>query len=147
MSALVDDWLRATAGNVPAAATNVARGLMRDDPETFKRGYTPDNAFLAVRDLFAQEGHPLGLAEQRDLARSIGAKPRDLEGERYYLALGNPLGPGNLVEVEVTREQWIAVERAAGFRGGGDGPATAGFSNGLVAGRVGHQVAGRIGPA
>lgn len=39
---------------------------------------------------------------------------------------------------EVTREQFIAAERAAGFRpkGGGDGLATAGFSGGGVRGRI-----------
>ena len=43
---------------------------------------------------------------------------------------------------EVTREQFIAAERAAGFRprGGGDGLATAGFSADNVSGKIEIEV-------
>lgn len=34
------------------APVELARDLMRGDPDTFKRGYSAENATLAVKDLF-----------------------------------------------------------------------------------------------
>lgn len=45
-------------------------------------------------------------------------------------------------EVEVTKEQFVAAERNAGFRPKGEDrgqPATAGFGNGSVSGRVVYE--------
>jgi hypothetical protein len=38
--------------------------------------------------------------------------------------------------IEVTKEEWVAAERGAGFNGPLGVPATAGFSNGVLRGRV-----------
>lgn len=51
---------------------------------------------------------------------------------KYFLSIAN-------VEVEVTKEQFVQAERAAGFRntmGQPLEPATAGFHSGVVSGRV-----------
>lgn len=58
---------------------------------------------------------------------------------RYFLSLAGR-------EFEVTRDEWIAAERAAGFRSKfGEGEeATAGFSNGSVSGRIEHEVADAV---
>lgn len=54
------------------------------------------------------------------------------DGKRYWIRVGeNP-------EQEVTREDFIKLERSAGFfsRFGPDEVATAGFANGALTGRV-----------
>jgi hypothetical protein len=45
-----DRYKRSANGSVVLAAIALGRDLMEDDPANFKRGYTADNAFLAVRD-------------------------------------------------------------------------------------------------
>ena len=63
----------------------------------------------------------------------------DEKQDRYYLALD--LGDSEPDWKEVTREQFIRAERAAGFRSkfGDDHPATAGFSSGNTRGRVRYE--------
>lgn len=57
--------------------------------------------------------------------------------ERYFLSI---IGIDHS-EVEVSREDWIGAERRAGFwpKGGGNGPATGGFSAGGIHGRIGYS--------
>jgi hypothetical protein len=59
---------------------------------------------------------------------------------RYYLrpSVTALLDMPELPWTEVTRDQWIAAERGAGFhpKGGGHRPATGGFSGGGVEGRI-----------
>lgn len=53
---------------------------------------------------------------------------------KYYLYadLGN-----ERVEREVTKEEWVAAERSAGFRGGKPGePSTGGWSSGNIGGFI-----------
>ncbi len=55
--------------------------------------------------------------------------------ERYYLALA--ARPDD--KTEVTKEEWVRAERAAGFRPKGvdrGQPATGGFGNGQVRGSI-----------
>jgi hypothetical protein len=49
---LFEDILARHRGDKVAAGIEVAFGLMRGDPASFKAGYTAPNAVLAVRDLY-----------------------------------------------------------------------------------------------
>jgi hypothetical protein len=49
---LRDEFLATHGGDRIAAAVNMALGLMRSDPRSFKLGYTRPNAVLAVVDVF-----------------------------------------------------------------------------------------------
>ena len=52
---LREELLAAGRGqSVAEVAAEFARGLTRDDPETFKAGYSRDNAILAALDLFPE---------------------------------------------------------------------------------------------
>lgn len=61
---------------------------------------------------------------------------------KYFLSLASVADS----EKEVTKEQYIEAEQAAGFRSKfGDGEiATAGFSNGAMRGRVDYEIKARI---
>lgn len=77
------------------------RELMRGDRSSFKRGYTPENAAIAV-----QEMHDL-TDEARDLLIAHG------EGFRDGIALAlDPAAP--IATVERTREQRVAYQRGLG---------------------------------
>ena len=53
---LRDDLLKAAPRNqsVVEVAANLARGLTRDNPGTFKAGYSRDSAILAALDVFPE---------------------------------------------------------------------------------------------
>lgn len=60
------------------------------------------------------------------------------ETYRYFLSLGG--GPKR----EVTKAEWVAAERSAGFRGGRPGePSTGGFGNGSINGTIEYIPAGQ----
>lgn len=49
---LREKYLRECGGYEDIAAIALARDLMEDDPKTFKRGYTRENAILAAQEIF-----------------------------------------------------------------------------------------------
>ena len=58
---------------------------------------------------------------------------------RYFLSLGG--GPKR----EVTKAEWVAAERSAGFTGGRPGePSTGGFGNGSISGTLEYVPAGGL---
>jgi hypothetical protein len=65
---------------------------------------------------------------------TVSIPPHDRR-DRYFL---KPSVLDDNAYQEVTLRQFIQAERSAGFRpkGGGDGPATGGFSGGGVSGRM-----------
>ena len=50
-------YLARNDGYADQAAVALARDLMRDDPETFKQGYTRENAILAAQEVFPELAH------------------------------------------------------------------------------------------
>lgn len=52
MSSLRDEYLAKNDGDRVLAAADLARALMRGEAESFKSGYSQENAILAARDLF-----------------------------------------------------------------------------------------------
>ena len=51
---LREEYLRINHGDVREAAAYLALRLTRDDPETFKVGYSIPNAILAAREVFPE---------------------------------------------------------------------------------------------
>jgi len=47
---LAQELLSESGGDPAEAAANMAEALMRDDPETFKQGYSRDNAVIAAAE-------------------------------------------------------------------------------------------------
>ena len=54
MTTLRDELLAENHGDARIAASNFASRLTKDDPETFKVGYTRENAILAAVELFPE---------------------------------------------------------------------------------------------
>lgn len=71
-----------------AAPAAFARALMADEPEQFKRGYTPDNAAIATAETFALTAEGLVAlcaavgADYERVARSLGGAFVLRDGER-----------------------------------------------------------------
>jgi hypothetical protein len=64
------DYLNRNSGNRVTTATEIARSLMASDPATFKRGYTADNALLAVEEM-----GDLTTAERNEVALNLAGAP------------------------------------------------------------------------
>ena len=54
MSDLREEYLRAHGGYGDIAAIAFARDLMQGDPDTFKAGYTRENAIIAAEEMFPE---------------------------------------------------------------------------------------------
>ena len=52
MNGLREQYLREHGGYEDIAAIALAKDLMRDDPATFKAGYTRENAIIAAEEMF-----------------------------------------------------------------------------------------------
>lgn len=52
ISELKASYLKKTGGNYVRAAALLACDLMQDDPETFKAGYSLENAVIAAQEMF-----------------------------------------------------------------------------------------------
>ena len=59
---LRDTYIADAEGNVEHAAGALAHDLMRDDPATFKRGYSEDNAVIAAAEFFGIEREAVRIA-------------------------------------------------------------------------------------
>lgn len=65
---LIRPYIDDANGDRVTAAEMFARRLMRGDPQTFKAGYTAENALLTVVEAFG-----LTIEEQRGVAQRLGA--------------------------------------------------------------------------
>jgi hypothetical protein len=63
----------ATGGSKRLGMANMARALMKDDPERFKQGYSPENAVLAVAERAGHEGIAVSAADLTAVCSAVGA--------------------------------------------------------------------------
>lgn len=98
--------------------------------------------FMAIETLSFALGldgeHPyadlIGDLPAAELPQAI--EPEEYAGRPYRWILYTYLG-GERVDRQVTKAEWVAAERAAGFTGGRPGePSTGGWGNGTIGGTI-----------